>query len=189
LRADYRDRAVPVAAREALYLSYDQPAIFRLPTIINPTLDRRQATRGYTSEGESLVLYGDMAGVAAAADPAVQYWRSRAPNGRGDGPFCRSTARGQAEPTAGSSRRSRFPPAALAYGALSQGVAVLRIGAEAGKKREKCVESDARLTPSYNGSTGSLHRNAACKCVSSLRRRHGYRRGCKNYRQIDRLYL
>jgi N-acetylglutamate synthase len=72
LRPDYRDRASLIAASEALYRHHHQPAFFRLPTIIDPALDRRLMARGYESEGESLVLYGEIAGVAAAADPAVQ---------------------------------------------------------------------------------------------------------------------
>jgi ribosomal protein S18 acetylase RimI-like enzyme len=72
LRPDYRDSAALVAACEALYASHGQPAIFRLPAIIDAALDRRLAAVGYASEGESLVLYGAITGVRAAADPAVQ---------------------------------------------------------------------------------------------------------------------
>ncbi len=133
LRPDYRDSAALVVACEALYQSHDQPAIFRLPTIIDRALDRRLAARGYTGEGESLVLYGDIAGVAAAADPAV-----RLPAQPGAEWFAAMTLlQGHSERQSRSYRRivealavpAVFAlltvdgePAALAYGAVSEGL-------------------------------------------------------------------
>jgi N-acetylglutamate synthase len=72
---DYRASEAFVPACEALYRRQDQPAIFRLPSIIDKALDRRLARLGYTSEGESLVRYGDIAGVEAVSDPAVQLFK------------------------------------------------------------------------------------------------------------------
>jgi N-acetylglutamate synthase len=72
LRPDYRDCEALVSVCEALYRRRDQPAIFRIPSMIDAALDRRLAALGYTSEGDSLVFCGDIAGIEAASDPAVQ---------------------------------------------------------------------------------------------------------------------
>jgi GNAT superfamily N-acetyltransferase len=64
--------AAAIAAAEALYRAQGLPTIFRVPSLVDPALDRELASRGYTSEGESCVLYGAMGGLAAAADPAVR---------------------------------------------------------------------------------------------------------------------
>jgi GNAT superfamily N-acetyltransferase len=133
LRPDYPDSAALVAACEALYASHDQPAIFRLPTIIDMALERRLAARGYTAEGESLVLYGDIAGVAAACDPAVQLL----PRPRAAWFAAMAGLQGHDERQARTYRRiverlaipavfalltADGEPAALAYGALSEGL-------------------------------------------------------------------
>jgi ribosomal protein S18 acetylase RimI-like enzyme len=133
LRADYRDRAALVAACEALYASHDQPAIFRLPTIIDTALDRRLAARGYTGEGESLVLYGEIAGVAAAADPAVQLspqpsagWFAAMTllqgHNEGQSRTYRRIVEALAVPAVFARLTVDGEPAALAYGAVSEGL-------------------------------------------------------------------
>ncbi len=61
-----------VAGCETLYRRHRLPPIFRLLSIIEPEVDDRLAALGYASEGESCVLYGDIAGMAAARDPAVR---------------------------------------------------------------------------------------------------------------------
>ena len=133
LRPDYRDRAALVAACEALYSSHDQPAIFRLPTIIDMALDRRLAACGYTGEGESLVLYGEIAGVAAAADPAVQLlaqpsgeWFAAMVDLQGHSREQRRTYRrivaALAVPAVFALLTVDGEAAALAYGALSEGL-------------------------------------------------------------------
>jgi GNAT superfamily N-acetyltransferase len=133
LRPDYRDRAALVAACEALYSSHDQPAIFRLPTIIDAALERRLAARGYESEGESLVLYGDIAGVAAAADPAVQLlarpsaeWFAAMALLQGHGErqsrIYRRIVEALAVPAVFALLTVDGGPAALAYGAVSEGL-------------------------------------------------------------------
>ena len=69
------DIAAAITAGEALYHAQDLPVIFRVPSIVDPALDRELAARGYTSEGESCVLYGAIDGLdlgAGAPDPAVQ---------------------------------------------------------------------------------------------------------------------
>jgi N-acetylglutamate synthase len=68
-----------IAAAEALYRAQGLPAIFRVPSIADPALDRELAARGYPSEGESCVLYGASDQVAAVADPGVQLLPSPEP--------------------------------------------------------------------------------------------------------------
>ena len=57
---------------EALYRRLEQPAIFRILTLLDPSIDQQLERRGYTAEGESCVLYGDLDVVEAAVDPQVQ---------------------------------------------------------------------------------------------------------------------
>jgi GNAT superfamily N-acetyltransferase len=72
LRPDCRRLDTAIAAAEALYRRQGLPTIFRVPTLAAPALDAALADRGYTREGESCVLYGDIAELAAAADAEVQ---------------------------------------------------------------------------------------------------------------------
>jgi GNAT superfamily N-acetyltransferase len=57
---------------ETLYRRLGLPTIFRVTTLIDPSLDERLAEAGYTREGESCVLYGPVDGIAAAHDPDVR---------------------------------------------------------------------------------------------------------------------
>jgi N-acetylglutamate synthase len=66
------DIAAAIAAGEALYHAQGLPVIFRMPSIVDPALDRELAARGYTGEGDSCVLYGAIDGLAAMSDPAVR---------------------------------------------------------------------------------------------------------------------
>lgn len=72
LRADGRDIDALIPDCEALYQRQNLPTIFRLPSIFEPGLDQRLAPLGYGSEGESCVVYGDIAAIEAARDPEVQ---------------------------------------------------------------------------------------------------------------------
>jgi GNAT superfamily N-acetyltransferase len=128
--------AAAIAAGEALYHAAGLPTIFRVPSIVQPALDRELAARCYTSEGESCVLYGAIDALklgAAAADPAVRLVRSP------EAGWLRAMARLQGHTAAQSAayRRivgaiaipARFAlvavdgvPAALAYGALHDGL-------------------------------------------------------------------
>lgn len=65
------DAAAVIAAAEALYAHHRQPAIFRLPSLIEPAIDRRLAALGYRMEAPSLVLHHDIGALAALRDPAV----------------------------------------------------------------------------------------------------------------------
>src|SRR5438105_10888250 len=72
LRPECTDIAAAITAAEALYRAQGLPTIFRVPSFVDPALDRELAARGYASEGESCVLYGAIDALAAAADPAVR---------------------------------------------------------------------------------------------------------------------
>jgi GNAT superfamily N-acetyltransferase len=71
LRAAREGTDTLIPACEALYRRQQQPTIFRLPSIIEPAIDQRLQRRGYGREGESCVLYGDIASIEAARDPEV----------------------------------------------------------------------------------------------------------------------
>lgn len=72
LVAAHADPARLIAACEALYRHHRQPAIFRLPSLIDPAIDEELAVRGYASEGLSLVLCGAVAAMPPARDAAVR---------------------------------------------------------------------------------------------------------------------
>ncbi|HZT89725.1 MAG TPA: GNAT family N-acetyltransferase [Stellaceae bacterium] len=57
---------------EALYRQLGQPAIFRIPSFLDPCVDAALAARGYTMEGTSCVIFGDVRSIASAALPAQQ---------------------------------------------------------------------------------------------------------------------
>ncbi len=61
-----------IAACEALYRRQGRPTIFRLPSLITPSIEQRLEALGYTKEGESCVLYGTLGAVQAARDPEVR---------------------------------------------------------------------------------------------------------------------
>jgi N-acetylglutamate synthase len=56
----------------ALYKKEGRPAIFRLPSLIAPESEKRLDALGYPREGESVVLWGAIAGVKAREDPLVR---------------------------------------------------------------------------------------------------------------------
>jgi GNAT superfamily N-acetyltransferase len=57
---------------EALYRRLGLPTIFRVLSLIDPSVDERLAEAGYAREGESCVLYGPIKDVKADRDPDVQ---------------------------------------------------------------------------------------------------------------------
>lgn len=63
---------VAPAECEPLYRRLGLPTIFRVLSLIDPGVDRQLAEAGYTSEGESCVVYGPIADLAAAPDRDVQ---------------------------------------------------------------------------------------------------------------------
>jgi N-acetylglutamate synthase len=133
LRPDYRLSPAFVPVCEALYAQRHQPAIFRLPTIVEAALERRLEGEGYTSEGESLVLFGSIAGVTAAADPEVRLaaepdaeWFAAMAALQGHSPQQSRTYRrivGRlAVPAAFAILTVEGAPAALAYGIFHDGL-------------------------------------------------------------------
>jgi N-acetylglutamate synthase len=59
-------------ACEALYRRSGLPTIFRVLSLIDPSVEERLAEAGYTEEGESCVLYGPIEDIETARDPDVQ---------------------------------------------------------------------------------------------------------------------
>ena len=71
LAAQRRDADAMIADCEVLYSHHRQSTIFRLPSLIESVLDERLAARGYSVEGPSLVLYGEIGALVARRDPAI----------------------------------------------------------------------------------------------------------------------
>lgn len=61
-----------IAACEALYHRLGLPTIFRVLTVIDPVVEEQLAATGYTSEGESCVLYGAIDEIEARQDSEVR---------------------------------------------------------------------------------------------------------------------
>jgi len=133
LRPECAGIAAAITAAEALYRAQGLPTIFRVPSIVDPALDRELRARGYTAEGESCVLYGAIDALVAAADPAVQLLRSpeaewlRAMAGlQGHTPAQRAIYRRIVRAIAIPARFALLivdgMPAALAYGAIHDGL-------------------------------------------------------------------
>jgi len=68
-----------IVACEALYRRLRLPTIFRVLTLIDPSVDNRLAEAGYTSEGESLALYGAIGDIKTAQDPQVRMLSEASP--------------------------------------------------------------------------------------------------------------
>jgi GNAT superfamily N-acetyltransferase len=129
LRSECAGIAAAIMAAETLYRAQGLPTICRVPSIVDPALDRELAALGYASEGESCVLYGAIDALAASADPVVRLEEAPEPE------WLRAMARLQNHTSAQHAiyRRivgaiaipARFAlliedgmPAALAYGAI-----------------------------------------------------------------------
>jgi N-acetylglutamate synthase len=57
---------------ETLYRRQGLPTIFRVLSLIDPVVDERLAAAGYTLEGATRVLYGEIRAIDAARDPEVR---------------------------------------------------------------------------------------------------------------------
>ncbi len=129
---------------EAFYRYQRQPTILRLPSLIGPAIDERLAVRGYRSEGLSLVLYGAIAAMPAARDPAVRLW----PHPSAEWLTAMAGLQGQTKQQAGLYRRivgALAIPAAFAVLVEADGVAALAFGAiHAGVICYESVVSDPR---------------------------------------------
>jgi GNAT superfamily N-acetyltransferase len=71
LGPDYAPPQVVIEQIEGIYRGREQPTIFRVPSFL-PGLDEPLIARGYRSEGETCVLYGEMDAVAAMAEARVE---------------------------------------------------------------------------------------------------------------------
>jgi len=122
---------IPICER--LYRAQAQATIFRVPSMADPALDRQLAARGYTSEGETCVLYGDMAALGVETDARVQLlpepveeWLAAMAMLQGFSAPHRATYAGVVGAIAVPARfailRIGDAPAALAYGALHDGM-------------------------------------------------------------------
>ncbi len=60
-----------IAETTAFYRRHDRPAIFRVPSIAAPGVDKALAEAGFTAEAETCVLHGAIDGLDTATDPAV----------------------------------------------------------------------------------------------------------------------
>src|SRR5207302_1347668 len=132
LGAECGDGAAAIAAAEPLYHAHGLPTIFRVPSIVDPALDRALAARGYSAEGESCVLYAAIGAVSAVADPAVQLlprpdtgWLAAMAALQGHTAAQGATYRRIVDAIAIPARFALLEidgaPAALAYGALHDG--------------------------------------------------------------------
>jgi GNAT superfamily N-acetyltransferase len=136
LRPDCADIAAAITAGEALYHAQGLPVIFRVPSIVDPALDRELAARLYASEGESCVLYGPIDGLAVGAgapDPAVQLSPSPSPewlaamarlqgHTAAQGAIYRRIVGAIAIPARFALLAQGGAPAGLAYGAIHDGL-------------------------------------------------------------------
>jgi N-acetylglutamate synthase len=57
---------------KSLYRARGLPAIFRVPSFIQPNVDSSLEGLGYSSEGETLTLYADLSATSAVRDPDVE---------------------------------------------------------------------------------------------------------------------
>jgi GNAT superfamily N-acetyltransferase len=71
IRSDCAPPDQVIEAIEHLYDRQRQTTIVRVPSFMASALDGALTARGYTAEGDTCVLHGDMNAVAAAADPDV----------------------------------------------------------------------------------------------------------------------
>src|SRR5580704_7036706 len=132
LEPDHAPPEAVIEAIEKLYRRHGQPAIVRVPSFLE-RIDAPLMARAYTSEGESCVLYGKMDGVAAVADPIVELsphasteWLAAMATLQGHSAahrqIYRRIVRAIAVPAAFVGLRIDGRLAALAYGALSDGL-------------------------------------------------------------------
>jgi N-acetylglutamate synthase len=57
---------------ETLYRGHELPTIFRVSSLIDPSVDERLASAGYTCEGDSGVLYGSIDDIEIMPDPDMR---------------------------------------------------------------------------------------------------------------------
>jgi len=71
LRSTARADGASIQLFENLFRTQELPLIFRIPTLLDPSVDRGLEKLGFTAEGESCVIYADINAVDAKPDRAV----------------------------------------------------------------------------------------------------------------------
>lgn len=61
-----------ITACEAHYRRHRLPTLFRIVSLLGPEFDTRLAACGYSAEGDTRTLYGDIAAMPSAPDPQVK---------------------------------------------------------------------------------------------------------------------
>ena len=72
LRSTARADGASIQLFENLFRAQQLPLIFRVPTLLDPSVDRSLERLGFTAEGESCVIHADINSVEAKPDPAVE---------------------------------------------------------------------------------------------------------------------
>ena len=73
LREDAQGLVERLDAFAALYRTHGLPLIVRVPTLLDPAIDRHLAQAGFSAEGETCTPYGAMDAVTAQHDAAVSF--------------------------------------------------------------------------------------------------------------------
>ena len=122
-----------IRACEVLYRRLRLPTIFRVLTLIDPSVDECLAAAGYTREGESCVLYAPIDEVETARDPDVQLLAEATPQWFAAMAVLQQHTAGQAAtyrgivdhiaiPTAFAALSTNGEVVALAFGAIHNGL-------------------------------------------------------------------
>lgn len=72
LRPEARASGATIQLFENLFRAQRLPLIIRVPSLLDPSVDRGLEKLGFTAEGESCVLFGDLKAVEAKTDDAVE---------------------------------------------------------------------------------------------------------------------
>ncbi|MBV9014201.1 MAG: GNAT family N-acetyltransferase [Alphaproteobacteria bacterium] len=134
LGPDYAAPELVIEQIEAIYRGQGQPTIFRVPSFL-AGLNESLMARGYRSEGETCVLYGEMDAVAAApaesveptAEPSTEWLAAMAvfqQHSEAQREVYRRMVEAIAVPATFAALRIDGSLAALAYGAASHGLLV-----------------------------------------------------------------
>jgi GNAT superfamily N-acetyltransferase len=130
-RPDPANVDADIAACEALYRARGTPAMFRLPTIVEPAADQRLARLNYTIEGGTVTLYAELE--PEPRDPGVEIntrprseWLTAMATLQGQTPeqaavYAR-VVQSLAIPAGFAGLREASEWAALAYGAIDDGL-------------------------------------------------------------------
>jgi hypothetical protein len=92
---------------ENLFRLQDLPLIIRVPTLLDPSVDRDLARYGFEAQGESVVIYGEFGAVPTAPDPVCGSTSCPTRPGATASMPCRAAASSRPKPMMTSSPRSR----------------------------------------------------------------------------------